>query len=141
MAGVTLTYACAHSETETMPRRNAAYRQKQAAERSCFACVCEAENQQASPGAQKSGLPLLLGKSARQVAYGETCRANCLVEILDMAMPMYEAPRTRQWLASHAGAGFGEYCWMLYPEEEALNVHRPWDQRPDEHTERRPGKP
>lgn len=89
MPTITYTYRCGHAEERKAPRRDfwrLAYGAQFAPERNCRDCIHAAESAQASLDARNSGLPALAGKSERQRAYGETCRAFVLermVEILD----------------------------------------------------------
>ena len=70
------------------------------------------ENRQAAD-ATEAGLTPLTGVSDRQIAYGETCRAEMLPVIVDFAMPVYEAPKIRAWLASKTEASF--WCDLKNP--------------------------
>ena len=81
MASIRLTYSCGHQQDTTAHGRQRAYLQGKAAAEDCWNCRCAAENAENSALAQMAGLPPLTGKSAHQIAYGETCRSDTVERV------------------------------------------------------------
>ena len=106
MANVKLTFACGHSMSEHMPGHAAKYRQGKAAQQMCWPCRCDAENSEATAQAEEAGLPPLVGRSDRQRAYGESCRASLMPHITDKRMPESERVHFLSWLASKTDASW-----------------------------------
>jgi hypothetical protein len=106
VARITLTYQCGHTERTTGPGRQAAYLQNKASCETCWPCRRDAQNTESAAQAAESGLAPLSGKSDRQIAFGETCRAEMVETILDMHLPETERGRILKWLASQTDAGW-----------------------------------
>ena len=78
MANITITYKCGHRGTAEAPRRQEKYLQGRASGEDCWPCQCAAENAQSRLDSRVAGLSPLVGRSEKQCAYGETCRAIML---------------------------------------------------------------
>ena len=94
MPKISGAYRCGHVAVRKVARRDAwrvEYWAQHASERDCPDCIRAAENAQAKLDAANAGLPPLTGKSERQRAYGETCRAFVLermIEVLEADGPL-----------------------------------------------------
>ena len=106
MALVRYTYRCGHPGEKQAPSRQRDYLERIAAAEDCWKCRTAVEDQQAAEAAREAGLPPLTGVSDKQIAYGETCRAQLTPVIFDMAMPQGERPSIQAWLVSKSDAGW-----------------------------------
>ena len=124
MAHITLTYKCGHKGETWEPGRQRDYVQSKAAGKTCWKCQKDTENEEAAGQAAEAGLAPLTGKSEKQTAFGETCRAQMLPIISEMYMPEAERGNILKWLAEKVDAAW--WCDLRhYPRWETLMVNVP----------------
>ena len=122
MAHITLTYKCGHKGETWQPGRQRDYVQSKAAGETCWECQKNAQNAEAVSQATEAGLAPLIGKSEKQTAFGETCRAEMLPIISEMYMPEEERRNILKWLAEKVDAGW--WCDLRqYQRGEILMVN------------------
>ena len=124
MAHITLTYKCGHKGETWEPGRQRDYVQSKAAGKTCWECHKNAQNEEAAGQAAEAGLAPLTGKSEKQTAFGETCRARILPIISEMYMPAAERGNILKWLAEKVDAAW--WCDLRnYPRGETSMVKMP----------------
>ena len=142
MAHITLTYKCGHKGETWQPGRRRDYVQSKAAGETCWECQKNAQNEEAASQAAEAGLIPLTGKSEKQIAFGETCRAQMLPIISELYMPEEERGNILKWLAEKVDAGWwcdlrqlvnvpdiGEYMSLEYYQDTgrtAIFVYDPY---------------
>ena len=124
MAHITFTYKCGHKGETWEPGRKRGYVQSKAAGETCWECRKNTQNAEAVGQAAEAGLSPLTGKSEKQVAFGETCRAWMLPIISEMYMPEAERGNILKWLAEKVDAAW--WCDLRhYPRGETLMARVP----------------